>query len=66
MSLEYFQLQIESEREWREEELRFLDNTQRTIENDSDRKKFGAQYSVLYMHILKDLFSFHSLYMLMK
>jgi len=39
MSLEYFQLQIESEREWREEELRVLDNTQRAMIDENARKK---------------------------
>jgi len=52
MSLEYFQLQIESEREWREEELRFLDNTQRTIENESDRKKIRRSIlCLIYAHL---------------
>lgn len=52
MSLEYFQLQIESEREWREEELRFLDNTQRTIEDADDRKKIRRSIlCLIYAHI---------------
>lgn len=52
MSLEYFQLQLESEREWREEELRFLDNTQRTIENERDRKKIRRSIlCLIYAHI---------------
>ncbi len=52
MSLEYFQLQIESEREWREDEIRFLDNTQREIERDEDRKKIRRSIlCLIYAHI---------------
>ncbi|WP_217544621.1 MAE_28990/MAE_18760 family HEPN-like nuclease [Vibrio metschnikovii] len=52
MSLEYFQLQIESEREWREEELRFLDNTQRAIEDEDARKKIRRSIlCLIYAHI---------------
>ncbi|PTB99420.1 hypothetical protein C9993_03240 [Marinobacter sp. Z-F4-2] len=52
MSLEYFQLQIESERDWREEELRFMDNTQRSIEDDHDRKKIRRSIlCLIYAHI---------------
>lgn len=52
MSLENFQLQIESEREWREEELRFLENTQRTIADDNDRKRIRRSIlCLIYAHI---------------
>lgn len=52
MSLEKFQLQIESEREWREEELRFLDNSQRAMENSDDRKKIRRSIlCLIYAHI---------------
>jgi hypothetical protein len=52
MSLENFQLQIESEREWREAELRFLDNTQRSIEDEVDRKRIRRSIlCLIYAHI---------------
>lgn len=52
MSLEYFQLQIELERDWREDEIRFLDNTQREIESEEDRKKIRRSILCLvYAHI---------------
>ena len=52
MSVEYFQLQIESERDWREEEIRFLDNTQRAMESEDDRKKIRRSIlCIVYAHI---------------
>ncbi|OZG70583.1 hypothetical protein BTA51_24770 [Hahella sp. CCB-MM4] len=52
MSLEHFQLQIESEREWREDEIRFLDNTQRDIASEDDQKKIRRSILCLvYAHI---------------
>lgn len=52
MSLESFQEQLELEREWREEEIRFLDNSQRIVSNENDRKKLRRSILCLvYAHI---------------
>jgi len=52
MSLEAFQEQLEAEREWREQEIRFLENTQRTIENEDDKKRIRRSILCLvYAHI---------------
>ena len=52
MSLNEFLLQIESERDWREEELRFLDNIQRKISHEEDRKKVRRSIlCLIYAHI---------------
>jgi len=52
MSLDNFQEQIEVEREWREAEIRFLDNTQRSIDNDADKKMIRRSIlCLIYAHI---------------
>lgn len=52
MSLEYFQEQIEAEREWREEEIRFLDNIQRSLEREEDRKRIRRSIlCLIYAHV---------------
>lgn len=52
MSLANFQEQIESEREWREDEIRFLDNTQRIMTNQSDQKRIRRSIiCLIYAHI---------------
>lgn len=52
MSLEHFQSQLESEREWREEELRFLDNNQRAMVDEDARKKIRrSMLCLVYAHI---------------
>ncbi|ESA35249.1 hypothetical protein N836_12800 [Leptolyngbya sp. Heron Island J] len=52
MNLENFQAQLETEREWRESEIRFLDNNQRALSNDNDRKLMRrAILCLIYAHI---------------
>lgn len=52
MSLENFQLQIEKEREWREDEIRFLDNNQRSLLNKDEQKRIRRSIlCLLYAHI---------------
>ncbi len=52
MSLANFQEQIETEREWREDEIRFLDNTQRIMANKDDQKRIRRSILCLvYAHI---------------
>lgn len=51
MSLDYFLEQIEIEREWREAEIRFLDNNQRAL-NEEDQKIIRRSIlCLLYAHI---------------
>lgn len=52
MSLEVFQEQLEVEREWREDEIRFLNNTQCLMEADEDRHRIRRSILCLvYAHI---------------
>ncbi|WP_066015659.1 MAE_28990/MAE_18760 family HEPN-like nuclease [Endozoicomonas atrinae] len=52
MSLERFQEQIEAEREWREDEIRFLDNIQRSIQKSNDQKRIRRSIlCLIYAHI---------------
>ncbi len=52
MSLADFQEQIEIEREWRENEIRFLDNTQRATANKDDQKRIRrCILCLVYAHI---------------
>ena len=52
MSLEYFQEQIEAEREWREAEIRFLDNNQRKLVRQEERLKLRRSIlCLIYAHI---------------
>lgn len=52
MSLANFQEQIEIEREWREDEIRFLDNTQRTMTKAEDQKRIRRSIiCLIYAHI---------------
>lgn len=51
MSLEYFQEQIEIEREWREAEIRFLDNNQRVLSSEDKKRIRRSILCLLYAHI---------------
>ncbi|PAX99505.1 hypothetical protein CKO50_20770 [Pseudoalteromonas sp. HM-SA03] len=51
MSLVTFQEQLESEREWREEEIRFLNNIQRNMPPDERVKIRRSILCLIYAHI---------------
>lgn len=52
MSLALFQEQIESEREWREAEIRFLDNNHKKLEKDKDKQLIRRSILCLvYAHV---------------
>nr|VFK52452.1 MAG: hypothetical protein BECKTUN1418F_GA0071002_100844 [Candidatus Kentron sp. TUN]VFK52980.1 MAG: hypothetical protein BECKTUN1418E_GA0071001_101144 [Candidatus Kentron sp. TUN] len=52
MNLESFRAQMEAEIQWRKEEIIFLDNIQRSLEKDEDRKKIRRSIlCIIYAHI---------------
>ncbi len=51
MTLEYFSEQLEAEREWREAEIRFLDNNQRALDYDGRKKIRRSILCLIYAHI---------------
>nr|VFK26925.1 MAG: hypothetical protein BECKMB1821G_GA0114241_102412 [Candidatus Kentron sp. MB]VFK31175.1 MAG: hypothetical protein BECKMB1821I_GA0114274_102111 [Candidatus Kentron sp. MB]VFK75378.1 MAG: hypothetical protein BECKMB1821H_GA0114242_102112 [Candidatus Kentron sp. MB] len=52
MNLEYFQEQIENEREWREGEISFLNNIQESLQKEEDRERIRRSIlCIIYAHI---------------
>lgn len=63
MGLADFQEQIEIEREWRESEIRFLDNNQRNMVSETDRSQIRRSIiCLLYAHIEGFIYFSFSLY----
>ena len=63
MTLEEFQAQLEDEKSWREEDIRFYNNLQARLNNDNDR--FRLRRSIVcmfYAHIEGFVYSSFSLY----